>query len=326
MTGSIPGLHHITAISGAAQENLDFYTGVLGLRLVKTTVNFDDPTTYHLYYGNRTGRPGTVLTFFPWPRAVAGRPGAGMATRVSFAVPQMSLDAWTERLETHDVSVERVERPEEEALRFAAPDGLPLELVGVPETYPGADSAWTGGPVPKSQAVRGFFGTTIPALHPGRTLRLFTDLFGWEVTYETDDRVRVQPPASTPAPGQAIDLATTPAPSAGRMGRGTVHHVALRAGDADEQARWQQALRDRGLHVTEVKDRQYFRSIYVRDSEWTSGVLLEVATDGPGFATDEPVEQLGARLQLPDWLEDRRDELVRALPPLDRPAPLRRSS
>ena len=329
MTASIPGIHHITAIGGAAQENLDFYTGVLGLRLVKTTVNFDDPTTYHLYYGDRTGRPGTVLTFFPWPRAVQGRVGAGAASAVSFAIPSGARDAWHDRLADAGVSVETTERFGTDVLQLRAPDGLPLEIVpdpalGAPvEASPAEASVWTEGPVPAEQAIRGFFGTTLPALNLPRTTELFTDVFGWTVEAESSDRVRLRAPSGEEGPeeavGQTVDLQRQPSQSAGRMGRGTVHHVAFRARDVEEQAAWQSALRDRGLQVTDVKDRQYFQSIYFRDADWTSGVLFEIATDGPGFLIDEDEETLGTSLRLPSWLEERRTELEERLPPLDRP-------
>lgn len=326
----LPGIHHVTAISGAAQENIDFYTRVLGLRLVKTTVNFDDPTTYHLYYGDRTGRPGTALTFFPWARAVNGRTGAGMASRIALAVPDGTLDAWQARLEEAGVDATTESVFDTHRLTFAAPDGLPLALVSDPNRPVGdtADSVWTTASVPASQAIRGFYGTTLPAVNASQTAALFTDVFGWTVVAESDERIRLQAPATASEEetsriplGTIVDLKTRPAQTAGRMGKGAVHHVAFRARDDDEQAAWQSRLRERGLQVTDVKDRQYFRSIYFRDADWTSGILFEIATDGPGFLIDESEERLGRTLRLPSWLEDRRDELEQALPSIERPAP-----
>jgi glyoxalase family protein len=190
-----------------------------------------------------------------------------------------------------------------------------------------ADPVWTTAAIPTSRAIRGFYGTTLPAVNASQTAALFTDVFGWTVAAESDERIRLQAPAASEGEssriplGTIVDLKTRPAQTAGRMGKGTIHHVAFRARDDEEQAAWQSRLRERGLQVTDVKDRQYFRSIYFRDADWTSGILFEIATDGPGFLIDESVERLGSTLRLPSWLEDRRDELQQALPPIERPAP-----
>lgn len=312
---SLPGVHHVTALCGDAQENLDFYAGVLGLRRVKTTVNFDDPTTHHLYYGDARGRPGTVLTFFPWSQAPRGRPGAGMMKSVAFHVPSGTLDAWRLRLADADVSAEEDERFGTSILQFSDPHGLSLELVaaeGLDEVAP-----WADGPVSKEMAVRGFAPPTLPVFSDDRIVELFTDVFGWEEAGTDGDRVRVR--ASGAGVGTAVDLLVRDRHPSGRMGQGTVHHVAFRTPGAEAQEVWQSALRDRGLQVTEVKDRQYFRSIYFRDPDWTSGILFEIATDGPGFLTDENETDLGSALKLPDWLEDRRGELERVLPTLQSP-------
>jgi glyoxalase family protein len=324
---ALPGIHHITAISGDAQQTLDAFAGNLGLRLVKTTVNFDDPGTYHLYVGDRTGRPGTILTFFPWANAVPGQQGAGMANATSFLVPPGSLDAWQSRLADADLTVvDRVTRFGTEVLTLTAPDGLPVELVASEEAHrvdeAGTVEPWTQGGVPAEQAIRGFFGATLPAVDAAATEELFTDIFGWEREGASDDRIRLRAPQETAAPGAVVDLQTHPAASAGRMGQGTVHHVAFRARDDEEQARWQQQLRAMGIQVTEVKDRQYFQSIYFRHRRFTSGVLFEIATDAPGFLTDETAESLGQQLKLPSWLENRRDELEHSLPELKRPEPV----
>jgi len=313
----IAGLHHITALAGAAQANLDFYAGVLGLRRVKTTVNFDDPTTPHLYYGDATGRPGTITTFFPWPQARPGRAGAGMATSVAFAVPPGTLDAWTDRLAAADVAVERTERFGAPALTLEDPAGLPLALVADGDAP--ADGVWRDGPVPADRALRALHAPTLPVFSDDRTPELLTDLFGWTTVGTDGDRRRLRAPDADL--GGQVDLQVRDRHPSGRMGRGTVHHVAFRARDAEEQRRWREALRAREIDVTAVKDRQYFQSIYFRDPTWTSGLLFEIATDGPGFLDDEPKAALGETLRLPPRLEPRRDELERALPSLSPPSP-----
>jgi glyoxalase family protein len=309
---TLPGIHHVTALSGDAQDTLDFYVGVLGLRRVKTTVNFDDPTTHHLYYGDATGRPGTLLTFFPWPRAASGRPGAGMVNAVAFAVPEGALTEWKDHLDEHGVESEGDTRFGDSLLRFTDPSGLPLELVATD----GLDGAtpWTDGAVPTAQAVRGFHAPTLPVFTDDRTVELFTDVFDWSRAGTEGDRVRLQAPDT--GVGTTVDLWVRDRHPSGRMGPGMVHHIAFRAPDEEAQQAWQSTLRERGLQVTDVKDRQYFRSIYFRDPDWTSGLLFEIATDGPGFLIDEDKTELGRALKLPDHLEPRREELERALPTL----------
>ena len=311
----LPGLHHITALSGDAQDNLDFYVGVLGLRRVKTTVNFDDPTTHHLYYGDASGRPGTILTFFPWPRAASGRPGAGMARRVAFAVPDGALAAWQDRLDAHGIEVEETERFGESRLRFADPSGLPLALVAS-EVSDDA-TPWTNGPVSADHALHGFHAPTLPVFTDDYTVELFTDVFGWSRSGTDGDHVRLQAPG--PGVGTIVDLLVRDRHPSGRMGSGMVHHVAFRVPDDQAQKKWQRTLREHGLQVTDVKDRQYFRSIYFRDPDWTSGLLIEIATDGPGFLVDESEKDLGHTLNLPPHLEPRREELEATLPTLTVP-------
>lgn len=312
----IPGIHHVTALAGAAQTNLDFYAGVLGLRRVKSTVNFDDPKTPHLYYGDTVGRPGTIPTFFPWPRAQAGRAGAGMVQTVAFAVPDGTLEAWAARLDDAGVSTTRADRFGQSLLQFEDPAGLALELVATDRLEnPGA---WAEGPVPIDRALRGFHAPTLPVFANDRTPDLLTELFGWTRAGEHGDRIRLRAPETKR--GDVLDLQVRERHPSGRMGTGTVHHIAFRARDAEEQRYWQQALRTRNIQVTDVKDRQYFRSIYFRDPNWTSGILFEIATDGPGFLTDEKEAKLGEGLRLPPWLESRRDEIEAALPSLTPPA------
>lgn len=312
---ALPGLHHITALSGTAQETLAFYAGVLGLRRVKTTVNFDDPKTHHLYYGDTEGQPGTIITFFPWPRTRQGRPGAGMVQAVAFAVPAGALDDWEARLNEADVATHRTTRFGAPLLQFDDPAGLTLELVA-DDAMPNPD-AWTPDGVSADRALQSLHAPTLPVFSDDRTPELFTEVFGWTLVDEEQDRLRLRAPDADRA--ALVDLQVRDRHPSGRMGQGTVHHVAFRARDAEAQRHWQTVLREHDLQVTDVKDRQYFQSIYFRDPTWTSGILFEIATDGPGFVTDEPEDALGRTLQLPDWLETRRTELERALPTLTPP-------
>jgi glyoxalase family protein len=300
------GIHHVTAVAGDPSENVRFYTDVLGLRLVKRTVNFDDTHTYHLYYGDETGSPGTALTFFPFGEGRPGRPGRGQAVATAFAVPEGSLDYWRERLESHDVTVGEAEtRFGAEVLPFEDGDGQPLELV---ESESPVDP-WVDGPVPVDAAVRGFHGVTLQSAQPDATGRVL-ELLGFERTDETGDRVRYVAAGDR---ATVVDLLTRESPR-GRPGVGTVHHVAFRVSDAETQMEWRERLSEAGQHVTQQKDRQYFRSIYFREP---GGVLFEIATDGPGFTADESVESLGSELKLPSWLEDDREAIRAHLPPLD---------
>ena len=303
------GLHHVTAIAGDPRGNLDFYTRVLGLRLVKKTVNFDDPGTYHLYYGDEGGHPGTITTFFPWPGARRGRRGAGQVTVTSYAAPPASLGYWSERLERHGVTAERSEILDEELLAFEDPDGLKLEIVGVPGA---ADRpAWAGGPVPVEHAMRGFAHVTLAEQGYEATAQLLGEVMGFRLVAESGNRFRYAVGAGGAA--ARVDVLCTPDAPPGRIAVGTVHHVAWRvAGDA-EQGEWRERLVSRGLDVTPVLDRRYFRSIYYREP---GGVLFEIATDPPGFTLDEGFDRLGTALTLPPWLEPYRAPIEAALPPL----------
>ncbi|WP_103030133.1 ring-cleaving dioxygenase [Salinibacter altiplanensis] len=312
---SLPGVHHVTALCGDAQENLDFYVGVLGLRRVKTTVNFDDPTTHHLYYGDAAGRPGSTLTFFPWPQATSGRGGAGMVHTVAFAVPRGSLAGWHDRLTAHGVEPKEKTYFDEPCLHFSGPSGLPLALVA---TAPAEDARpWTDGPVPANRAIQGIHAPVLPVFSDDRTLELFTDVFGWARAGTDGDRVRLRGPGT--GVGTTVDLLVRDRHPSGRMGRGTVHHIAFRAPDDQAQRAWQSILREHGLQVTDVKDRHYFRSVYFRDPDRTSGLLFEIATNGPGVHVDEDDAELGRSLVLPEHLESRRAELERVLPRLTTP-------
>jgi len=303
------GIHHVTAISGDARRNLDFYTNTLGLRLVKKTVNFDDPGAYHLYYGDADGSPGTILTFFPWAHAAPGRPGTGELQETMFRVPRTAIGEWTTRLLA--CGVERVERFGMPVLTFRDPDGLRLALVGLDGIE--AEPAWDNGSVPAAQAIRGFYGVSLMLADAGPTSAIIADVFGFEPGARDGDTQRHQVPGATL--GGVIDLRTVGELLPARLGRGSVHHLAFRAADdAAQAAMVGQLARDHGLRTTEQKDRDYFRSVYVREP---GGVLFEIATDIPGFAVDEAPEALGTALKLPRFLQPQRARIEAALPPLD---------
>jgi glyoxalase family protein len=303
------GIHHVTAISGDARRNLDFYTNTLGLRLVKKTVNFDDPGAYHLYYGDADGSPGTILTFFPWAHAAPGRPGAGELQETMFRIPRAAIGEWTTRLLA--CGVERVERFGMPVLTFRDPDGLRLALVGLDGIE--AEPAWDNGSVPAAQAIRGFYGVSLMLADAGPTSAIIADVFGFEPGARDGDTHRHQVPGATL--GGVIDLRTVGELLPARLGRGSVHHLAFRAADdAAQAAMVGQLARDHGLRTTEQKDRDYFRSVYVREP---GGVLFEIATDIPGFAVDEAPEALGTALKLPRFLQPQRARIEAALPPLD---------
>ena len=307
----IAGLHHVTAIATDPRTTLEFYTRVLGLRLVKKTVNFDDPGTYHFYFGDATGSPGTILTFFPWPRARRGRRGAGQVTVTSFAVPEASLGGWVERFDRHGVVHEDPSsRLDEEVLTFLDPDGLKLELVATAEPGPGVP--WEDGPVPAEAAVRGISSVTLAEQGYEATARLLTEILGFRPVAEEGHRFRFETGAG--GAGARLDLLCTPDAPPGHVAAGTVHHVALRAADDEDQKAWREVLAEGGLNITKVLDRRYFHSIYFREP---GGVLFEIATDPPGFTLDEPVEELGTGLELPPWLESHRQRIEDALPDLE---------
>jgi glyoxalase family protein len=309
----IEGLHHVTAIAGEPQTNINFYTGVLGLRLVKVTVNFDDPTTYHLYYGDAQGHPGTIMTFFPWPGAWKGLIGTGQLTVTSFAVPEKSLPYWRERLGKRKVEFDEATSDfGEEMLFLRDPDGLQLELISSSNADP--DNLWERGPVPTEHAIRGFHHVTLCENGHERTALLLTDTLGFKQIAKQGNRVRYA--VATGAASTIIDLVCAPEGRPGRIAVGTVHHVAWRTATEDQQVQWRAILTELDYDVTPIIDRQYFHSIYFREP---GGVLFEIATDPPGFATDETVEHLGASLKLPPWLETARLELERLLPKIELP-------
>jgi glyoxalase family protein len=301
---TIPGLHHVTAISGPPQANVDFYAGVLKQRLVKKTVNFDAPDTYHLYYADPAGSPGTVLTFFPFVNAGPGRAGPGMASAFAYAVAKADFDGWMERLA---LQAEDFDGPEmrfgQRVITLHDADGAPVELIEADVTGPMHD----------------FHSVTLWERDPAKTARLLTDVFGYEAqgseTTRGVERLRLKAPGDER--GNILDIIRTDAPAVGRQGAGTIHHIAFRARSDDEQRGWQETLAAAGHPTTPVIDRQYFNAIYFREP---GGVLFEIATDPPGFAIDEPLAKLGQSLMLPRQHEGLRAQLERSLPPIRVPA------
>lgn len=300
------GIHHISAMVKEPQRTLDFYGGVLGLRFVKQTVNFDDPGTYHFYFGDEVGTPGTVITFFPIPGIGKGRVGSGQAGVTAYLVPEGSLPFWEERLRQHGVATVATERFGEASLLFEDPDNLVVELVAR-ETSKRTN--WRVPGVSADSAIVGFAGATLLSKDPEGTVRLLTELFGFERFAEEEEWIRLK---GTAGYGDVIDVKKSVIPD-GVPGSGTVHHIAWRVTDSEHYAVWQKAIFDLGLRPTEVKERNYFRSVYFHDS---GHILHELATDVPGFQIDEPIDELGHALKLPSWLEKDRDNIIRTLPPI----------
>ena len=309
------GIHHVTAITGNARRNLEFYTRVLGLRFVKKTVNFDDPGTYHFYYGDEAGRPGTILTFFPWEHAAPGRSGVGLTQETAFRVPEASVGYWAHRFIDKGVRHEALEkRFGQSVLPFTDPDGMSLALVGVPGAA--SEPAWSNGEVPVEHAIRGFNGVTLMLDDAAPTGAILTDVLGFAEAGREGAYVRYQ---TGEAPvGGIVDIRVAKGFLAGRMGKGSVHHVAFRAADDATQAEMARKLvENHGMPTTEQKDRHYFRSVYFREP---GGVIFEIATDEPGFTVDEPVTSLGQALKLPRFLEPHRKEIEAVLPRLEEAA------
>jgi len=310
MSNSILGLHHITAITNNAQRNYDFYTHVLGLRLVKKTVNFDDPSTYHFYYGNETGTPGTILTFFPWEGIGPGRNGIGMATEIGYAVPDDSLDNWIGRFRELGVSMgEQGERFGEMVLPFTDPDGLALDLI-VPKQAD-ARQPWETESIKQDMATRGFHSVTLTVQKLDATAKLLTDVFGYRLQAQEGNRYRFQ--TNTVPTASIVDLLEMPDGTLGRNAAGTNHHVAFRVANDAVQMEFREKILTSGLQVTPKIDRDYFFSIYFREP---GGVLFEIATDNPGFTVDEALDELGSNLKLPKQYEGSRAKIEKALPVL----------
>ena len=310
MDNKILGLHHITAIAGQAQRNYDFYTRVLGLRLVKKTVNFDDPGTYHFYYGDEVGSPGTILTFFPWEGIQKGRTGTGMATEIGYSVPKGSLEFWSNRFNELQVKQGAVgERFGEQYLPFEDPDGLLLNLV-VPATED-ARTSWTTSEVSEAAATKGFHSAVLTVRKVEPTAKVLTDIFGYKLLSQEGNRYRFVTDAVASA--NVVDIVEEPSGQSGHNAGGTNHHVAFRAKDDQLMMAFREKVSSAGLNITEKIDRNYFYSLYFREP---GGVLFEIASDNPGFATDETVSELGTHLQLPPQYEGYRKRIEEALPVL----------
>ena len=305
------GLHHVTAISGPARRNVDFYTRTLGLRLVKKTVNFDDPGTYHLYYGNGTADPGTILTFFPWEHVAPGRLGIGETQETVFRVPESAIGFWTHRLLSKGVAHERLaKRFGETVLAFKDPDGMRIALVALPGIE--REPAWSTDEVPAEAAIRGIHSVSLLLREAAPTGGILTDVFGFQATGREGTTVRFK--AEGTDVGGIVDIREAGEFLRARQGSGSFHHVAFRATDDEAAFAMQQKLAENhGLRTTEQKDRNYLRSLYFREP---GGVLFEIATDGPGFTADEPLATLGTALKLPPQYEPRRDRIEAVLPAL----------
>src|SRR5216683_1489687 len=308
------GIHHVTAIASDPQRNLDFYAGVLGLRLVKRTVNFDDPTTYHFYFGDADGTPGSIMTFFPWPDARRGRQGSGQIAVTSFAILPSSVGFWIERFIRYQVEFSQpISRFEDErVIAFKDRDGFMGELVA----HSSADSRpkWAGPSVPAEHSIRGVYSVTLWQESCDLTGKLLTETLGFRAVREQASIFRF-----AAAPGEIasiVDLRCVPGLWPGVMGAGTVHHVAFRASDDLAQEKIRTELVSLGFNVTPVIDRDYFHSVYFREP---GGVLFEIATDPPGFTVDEPAQSLGQALKLPQWLEESRPAIEAHLPPITMP-------
>lgn len=314
MAVTTAGLHHVTAIAGDPQANVDFYVKGLGLRLVKKTVNFDDPSTYHLYYGDEAGQPGTLMTFFPWKGIRSGVIGAGQSTSTAFSVPQGTLGWWQNHFKKLGVesSIEQVSA-DEERLSLRDPDGLQLDLIASSTIDP--RNPWDSASVPAEYAVRGQHSSVLTVANPDKTIAVLTDDLGMRIAAENGNRTRLA--AGDGAPGNIVDVIADASSHTGLTAGGTVHHIAFRVPDAQTQELWRQELVGRGLRVTEILDRQYFTSIYFREP---GGVLFEIATDTPGFDIDEPLLELGRSLKLPPWLEPSREDIENSVARIQLPA------
>ena len=321
MTLVTPGIHHVTGIASDPQKNLDFYSGVLGMRLVKRTVNFDDPTTYHFYFADAEGTPGTILTFFPWPGSRRGRQGAGQVAVTSFSILPGAIGFWIERFIRYRVEFEhpKTRFDGERVITFKDPDGFMGELVA----HPGAEARKGGSLViPPEHSIRGIYSVTLWQESCDLTGKLLVDDLGFTAVREQASIFRYAA-GERDSGGSIVDLRQVPGLWAGSMGAGVVHHVAFRAPDGAAQLKVRNELVAKGFNVTPQIDRDYFHSIYFREP---GGVLFEIATDPPGFTVDEPLDKLGQSLKLPEWLEPRRFEIEALLPnirsPMDSPRPL----
>ncbi len=312
MSQHVLGIHHVTAMSGDPQVTVDFYVNVLGLRLTKKTVNYESPGTYHFYFGNEKGDPGTLLTFFPLgANSLTGRVGNGQVTAVSLLVPADALEFWTNRLTKHDIDINRTEsRFGDDVIAFDDYDGIPLELVAGPPVD-ATPPAWSGGGIDERHAIRGMHSGTITVAEERGTIRFLTEQLGFQKESSEGNRHRLG--VNGGGPLKTVDVLSVPNGRAGLLGVGTIHHIAWATENDESQASFIDRLNRGGVGVTVVKDRQYFKSIYMNEP---GGAFNEIATNGPGFLVDEPVASLGEALQLPPWFEEQRAEIEASLPPV----------
>ena len=304
------GLHHVTAIASDPQKNVDFYTQALGLRLIKQTVNFDAPHIWHLYYGDEAGTPASILTFFPWPGVPKGKEGSGLTTATSFSVPAESIGFWKQRFAKLGLEIESAKTLQgEDVLTVRDPDGMKLELIG---TQGDSRSGWDGvASIPMEHAVRGLHSVTMEQVSLDPTASMLTQLLGMELGSEDKDSAVFEMDGGSSG---ALVNVLAGVSNRGMQAGGTVHHVAFRAPDIETMTLWQQELSANGVQVTQIMDRQYFKSIYFREP---GGVLFEIATDTPGFDIDEPLLELGKKLKLPPWLEPSREQIAATLAPIE---------
>ncbi|AZA51507.1 ring-cleaving dioxygenase [Chryseobacterium sp. G0201] len=309
MENRILGLHHITAIADNAKRNLDFYTQVLGLRLVKKTVNFDDPGTYHFYFGNETGTPGTILTFFPWEGIGKGTNGGGLATHIGYSVPKGSLEFWKNRFQQFNVNVEEGEIFGEKMISFKDPDGLQLQFIE--SSTPDDRKVWTTDDIKDENALKGFHNVTLTLKKADPTIKVLTDILGYDLQKHEGERFRFATDSIETA--NLIDIIQNDKIVAGRNAAGTNHHIAFRVKDDNVLMEYREKVMSAGLNITPKIDRDYFYSLYFREP---GGVLFEIATDNPGFTVDEPLNELGTHLKLPKQHETLRKKIVEVLPKL----------
>lgn len=301
------GIHHITAMVNDAQRNIDFYAGVLGLRLVKKTINFDRPEVYHLYFGNDSGQPGTVITFFPWAHQLKGRIGTGQVGVTSYIVPENSFSFWEDRLQSYGVRFVKTKRFRDTYLSFQDPDGLEIELVQRPN---GPRNEWNVNGIGAEVAIKGFGGAILLSAKPHKTADVLENVLGLTCIGQEENYLRFQSEGEL---GNTIDIKLSPSVR-GLMGAGTVHHLAWRARDEKEHQKWRELLVEKDYYPTDILDRNYFHALYFHEE---GGILFEIATDPPGFTVDEPQIELGKKLMLPSWLESKREELENTLPPVE---------
>jgi glyoxalase family protein len=301
------GIHHITAMVNDAQRNIDFYAGVLGLRLVKKTINFDRPEVYHLYFGNDSGQPGTVITFFPWVHQLKGRIGTGQVGVTSYIVPENSFSFWEDRLQSYGVRFVKTKRFRDTYLSFQDPDGLEIELVQRPN---GPRNEWNVNGIGAEVAIKGFGGAILLSAKPHKTADVLENVLGLTCIGQEENYLRFQSEGEL---GNTIDIKLSPSVR-GLMGAGTVHHLAWRARDEKEHQKWRELLVEKDYYPTDILDRNYFQALYFHEE---GGILFEIATDPPGFTVDEPQIELGKKLMLPSWLESKREELENTLPPVE---------